>query len=202
MNRAALLACAGLAGVLVASLIVEYQASRPEDDNLPIVLNRSAPATPARAQATSGTDTRQEVDAILARPVFAASRRPPPRSSGSVAGPTALPRLTAVLVSGRGKTVIFSGGPNGKPVSLGEGGSIGAYVVQAIGVGQATIAGPDGVHVLRPMFDGTTASATAASPVAARPSILDLLRQSTPSLGTLGLPPPPGPAPAPGTVPR
>ncbi len=199
MNRAALLACTGVAAVLVATLIVEYQATRPEDDNLPLVPNRSTSAIPARINAISGTDMHEEVDTILARPVFAASRRPPPRGSASVSGPTALPRLTAVLVSGRGKTVIFAGGPNGKPVSLGEGGSIGAYVVQSIGVGQATIAGPDGVHVLRPMFDGTAAGATPNSPVAARPSILDLLRQSTPALGGLGLPRPttPGPEAAP-----
>ncbi len=188
MNPAGLLALAGMAVVLVASLIVEYQASRPEDATLPLASTRSPPAIPARAPPLPGADIQARVDDILARPLFAPTRRPPPGAAVAARGPAALPRLTAVLVSGRGKTVIFAGGADGKPVTLGEGGHIGPYVVQSIGVGEATVAGPDGAHVLRPMFTGTP-GAISSAPVAAAPSILDLLRQSTPSVGVLAPPP-------------
>ncbi len=177
MNPVSLLTLAGMAVVLVASLIGEYAASRPENDTLSLVSTRSSPTIPARAQLPPSADTQVQVNDILARPLFAATRRPPPVASITSSGPAALPRLSAVLVSGHGRTVIFAGGPSGKPVSLVEGGRIGAYVVQSIGVGQATLAGPDGVRVLRPTFEGAAAGTAAVGPVIVPPSTLNRLRQ-------------------------
>ena len=172
--------------MLLAVLVVEYQHSRPQDDTLSAVSIPSSPAIPARTQAVPAADTQARVNGILARPLFAATRRPPPAASIAAKGPAALPRLTAVLVSRRGKTVIFAGGPDIKPISLGEGGRIGTYVVQSIGAGQATLLGPDGVRILRPMYDGAALGAAARVPATGPPSTLDPLRQSALSLGIPG----------------
>ena len=76
---------------------------------------------------------------------------------------------------------------------------MGDYVVQAIAAGQVTLIGPDGVHVLRPSYDGAEAAAAPTLTAApAAPSILQqLLNNTTAGVGIPGLPPlpqPPGPA--------
>lgn len=187
MNPGTPLKLAGTTLTLFALLVVEYGHSRPQDDTRSTVPIPSSPAIPARTQAAPAADTQARVNGILARPLFAATRRPPSAAPIAAKGPPALPRLTAVLVSGRGKTVIFAGGPDKKPVSLGEGGRIGAYVVQSIDTGQATLLGPEGVRVLRPIYDGAALGAATSAAAAAPPPTLDPLRQAALSLGIPGL---------------
>ena len=183
MSRATLVASAGLAALLATILIVEYYALRPEDSPLTTDLSRlpQAASVPLGVPAGPTSETQARVTGILARPMFSASRRPPGAASAGSA-PAALPRLTAVLVSARGKTVIFAGGQDARPVTLGEGGRIGAYVVQSIGAGQVTLMGPDGPRVVRPAF-ASQGVAAGAAPLSSPPSIVDLLRQGTPVLG-------------------
>ena len=186
MRRLVLAGIAGLLTVLVGVLLIDYQATPPEDHPLPPTAPIPATTGTARAAAAADTEIQAQVDRILARPLFNASRRPAATVAAAVNGPAALPRLSAIVVSSRGRSVIFAGSAGGKAVTVAEGGRIGAYVVQSIGAGQATVTGPDGAHVLRPLFDGAATRDAAAAPV--QPSILDLLRQGQ-------TPPAPGAAP-------
>jgi len=218
MSARPLLALGGLATALVVVLALEYHGAHSEDATLPPASRRPAdiqPRTPAGhsdpGPPNSGLPdpTQARVDAILARPLFQPNRRPP--ASGSVAsGPASLPRLSGVMVSGGGRSVIFAAGADGKPVVLAEGGRIGAYVVQSIGAGEAVVLGPEGPRTLRPSFGPSIGGATSpdapGSPLggpAGRPSILDLLRGGAPGAGGvpgLTAPMPPAPMP-PGPIP-
>jgi hypothetical protein len=233
MSARPLLALGGLATALVVVLALEYHGAHSEDATLPPASRRPAdiqprpraghsdPGPPNSGPPNSGLPdsgpadlTQARVDAILARPLFQPNRRPP--ASGSAAsGPASLPRLSGVLVSGGGRSVIFAAGADGKPVVLAEGGRIGAYVVQSIGAGEAVVLGPEGPRTLRPSFGPSIGGATSpdapGSPLggaAGRPSILDLLRGGAPGAGGvpgLTAPMPPAPVPAgpipPGLIP-
>ena len=177
MNRLALPAVIGLAGVLVATFVLHYQSPRPEDAALP--------PSPIVSSAGSGgptskvtTNVQALVDTILTRPLFNPGRRPAAITASGAPG--ALPRLSAVLVSSHGKSVIFAGEANGKPLILAEGSRIGVYTVQSIGYGQVTMLGPSGLQVIRPAPDGAPGNPARAG--VAQPSMLDLLNQGTPML--------------------
>ena len=195
MSPRPLLGLAGLAAVLVALLFLEYQGAGSEDVPLPPLSRRPA-AVEAGAPPPPPGNLQAQVDAILARPLFRIGRRPPLAGvAQTAAAPVPLPRLTAVLVSGTRKSLIFAGGTDGKPVVVPEGGRIGLYVVQSIGAGQATLLGPEGARTVRPSFGAAPGGAPGAAAVQAsapvQPSILDLLRNGPPaSVGIPGLPSP------------
>jgi hypothetical protein len=214
MSARSLVALGGLAAMLVALLVLEYHGADPEDATLP-----TAPRAPSRtAPARLGLDVPQtgaapaaadrdptQLDTILARPLFRSARRPPAGAAAAGGGVASLPRLTGVLVSRTGRSVIFAAGADGKPAVVAEGGRIGAYLVQSIGAGQAVLVGPDGARTLRPAFGGGpglggsagfggSAGAQPAAGAPAQPSILDLLRNGPAvSVAIPGLPPRPAP---------
>lgn len=174
MRALALLSVGGLGAVLVATWLNHAQSAHPEDVALPRPVSTPSANGPAGPAAVNAAEVQALADRILARPLFNPDRRPGAAAAQPGVADAALPRLSAVLVSGRGRSVIFAG--PGKPVTLNEGGRIGAYTVQSIGAGQVTLAGPDGARVLRPMPDRAAASV----PAPAAPSMLDLLRQGAP----------------------
>jgi len=112
---------------------------------------------PVNAAAPPIADTRsnnqQRYVNILARPLFSRDRRPPVNTSTQGADtPGALPRLSGVVVSSAGAFAIFSSDGSGKPIVLGEGGRVGAAIIETITAGQVTLRGTDGIVVLRPAF--------------------------------------------------
>jgi hypothetical protein len=200
MSERTLLALCGLAAALVAVLALEYHGARSEDATLPSASRRPAgirsgapagPPDPGPPDPGPPDTPQARVDAILARPLFQPNRRPPASVPGAGAsGPAALPRLSGVMISRAGRSVIFAAGADGKPVVLAEGGRIGAYVVQSISAGEAVVLGPEGKRTLRPSFGPSIGGATppdapggAPVSVAGRPSILDLLRSGAPGMG-------------------
>jgi hypothetical protein len=185
-----------IGAALVGLLAVEYHAASLEDATLPQATARAAAEHAASriapAPAGGAGELQARVAAILARPLFQPTRRPPAVPATEAAGPSALPRLAGVLVSRAGRSVIFEGGADGKPVVVGEGGRIGAYVVTSIGDGEAVVTGPGGARTLHPAFGPPGATQPAAAPVSAgQANLLDLLRRDSagPSVGIPGLPP-------------
>lgn len=142
---------AGLAGVIGLELSSAWSAP-PE---LPVagVAGRAA-ASPA-ADRRGGMADRPEAwaAAALARPLFAPGRRPEALASVAAAPVGAgLPRLSGVLIDGERRRAIFAGANGAMPVTTGEGGDVAGFRVQKIEAAQVTLAGPDGVRVVRPSF--------------------------------------------------
>lgn len=175
MIRPLLAGLLGLAVVLTGTIALELNGVVADDDAMSPKDSRppAARAEPAAAQsavplapAERSADGRQAVvDAILARPLFAATRRPAAVAAAPApaeAAPANLPRLAGVLVNGGSRRAIFAEA-GGKPIVAHEGSQIGAYTVQAIAAGQVTLTGPGGVQVVRPSFD-TRAPGQAAAP--------------------------------------
>ena len=150
-----------LAACLVALIVYEL---RPQPDS---TLDPSATTDPARRTAglaapnTATTDRSTSLDTLLGRPLFSQTRRP-----GTEAGPTArtvvatpLPRMTAILIDGTRRSVIFAvPGPqqgNVRPVTVAEGGRVGAFTVESIAPQQVVVLGPEGRQTVRTSFDPT-----------------------------------------------
>ncbi len=144
-----------LGAVLAATIALELTRGTTDDGGMIAPAPRPAPTLPSRAAAPPSEEDRQElVDGILARPLFATTRRPADApAAGPAAPPASLPRLAGILVHGGSRSAIFAATGNGRPAVVGEGGRVGGYTVQAIEAGQVTLAGPSGPQVLRPAFD-------------------------------------------------
>jgi hypothetical protein len=134
------------------------------------VLIRSPQDDPQSLLAEQARHRAAWLQLALARPVFEPSRRPPAGQAVTSSAPV-LPRLSGVWFTPEEREVFFAG-PDGKSVVLREGGSIDGYTVQAIEPGQATLTGPDGLHVLHPSFDPNpqaNATVSAVSGAGVRP---------------------------------
>jgi len=106
--------------------------------------------TPETALPSAASPTRERVATVLARPLFAPTRRP---AAGVAAALEGLPRVTGILVDGGRRSVIFATADGGKPVVVAEGGEVAGFRVQTIESGQVTVLGTEGLRVLRPSFD-------------------------------------------------
>lgn len=149
INRISFLTC--LLVILTILLASEYRALTIRFNQLPSSPIRPAPIAPAHSDRPVDPNHQAELDIILARPLFSEIRRPSPPVNASASA--ILPRLTGVVTNSSSKIAIFADSSNGKSVALVEGDPIGAYVVQSIAAGQATMSGPDGLQVLHPTFD-------------------------------------------------
>jgi hypothetical protein len=93
--------------------------------------------------------------AILARPLFSPSRRPPRPAPAAGSGPAVqgeFPRLAAVLIGPSGRSAIFAGSAGSKPIIVREGDAVASFVVRSIEPGRVTLDGPSGRRELRPVF--------------------------------------------------
>jgi hypothetical protein len=152
-------------GVLLVALagLVSLEikgTSRDTDLSLAMPASRAPGPVPTAARMDAGAAPAW-VRTILARPVFSPSRRPPPGAAGSDTAGAA--RLAGIVVSGTSKQAIFAPAGDGKPVVLAVGGRIGALVLTSIEPDQVVVMGPDGEHRLRPAFDHSAPSTTAAA---------------------------------------
>lgn len=172
MRERGLAGLLALGAALAATIALELTRGTADDGGMIAPVPRSAPALPSRAAAPPSEEDRQGlVDGILARPLFATSRRPADApAAGPASAPASLPRLAGVLVHGGSRSAIFAATGNGRPAVVGEGGRVGGYTVQSIEAGQVTIAGPSGAQVLRPAFDARAPGA-APPPGAGLPGV-------------------------------
>jgi hypothetical protein len=156
----------GLVAILLTSMVALQAATVQVDDQSSIDVPAPQPLPVASMPATGAAITSsQRLDKTLARPLFSQDRRPLADTSISVAGPLrSLPRLTGVVVSSAGAVAIFAGVGGGKPVVVGEGGTVGAMVVETVAPGRVTMRGSDGAVVLHPVFDASAKQVTALDP--------------------------------------
>jgi general secretion pathway protein N len=148
-------------GGLIVQEMADDTAPAPPPTTVP------APLQPARSPQIAASERAAQrqawVQTALARPLFEPSRRPPVAGETAPTPAAVLPRLSGVLVSAAGRQVIFAGS-DGKPAVLSEGGKLDGFTVQSISIGEVTMLGPDGVHVLRPSFDPNRQPATSPNP--------------------------------------
>ena len=155
--RAALLAVAlGLAGVSAWQLT----SVTPEAGPLPSV---DAPAG-RPPMVTTAAPRAAWVATALARPLFAPGRRPASEAVAASDGPPTLPRLAGVLVDGSDRRVLLVPAGGSAPVVARVGAQVGGVTIKAIEAGQATVATPDGLRVLRVSFAPRSATIAAAVP--------------------------------------
>lgn len=174
MSGAAVRLLALLCVLLGATLALETSMPSPGSDDPETVTGiRAAPRLPRldsvqkAAQAVDHTDAW--VATILARPLFSRNRRPSAERVAEANATEGLPRLTGIAVSPAGRSAIFAGSPGGKPIVVGEGGSVGAYTVRSIRPDQVQVEGPGGTRTVAPAFDPTphTAETPAQAPIPA-----------------------------------
>jgi hypothetical protein len=128
------------------------QPTSPSDGGLPTNTGRSAgPAARAGAAAPQHRLNAWR-DQILSRPLFTPGRRPAEAAVQSVSG---LSRLTGIILTGTRRVAIFAAPSGGPPIIVEEGARVGAYEVRQIADNSVTVAGPEGVAVIRPIFDPT-----------------------------------------------
>jgi hypothetical protein len=109
-------------------------------------------ASPADAAISAGSANRRDVwfQEIVSRPLFSPDRKQVEDTGRSVSG---LPRLTAIIVEGRRRIAIFAASPGSRATVVGVGSRIGVYDVRDIAADGITVAGPQGIMVIRPTFD-------------------------------------------------
>ena len=129
-------------------------------------------AKPVEALPVLDKDWQLLADGILARPLFAATRRPLVAPAASAPSPVKLPRLAGILIIGHSRSAVFAAVGEERPLVVQEGAKVGNHTVQSIEAGQVTLLGPDASQVLRPTFDPQLQRAT-SSTAAAVPTIKD-----------------------------
>ena len=142
-----------LAALLAALLAGEAIAPLPQPAPLPPP--HAAAARPAAIAPASSADAQA---VILARPLFRPDRRPP-QAAPAVLDET-VPRLSAIVITGAGRSAIFIA-DDGSAAVLRLGGHIGAYQLQTIAPDSVSLVGPNGAISVHPSF---TAAAPAPSP--------------------------------------
>ena len=165
-----MLALAVVLAALVGIIAMEVRAGGIRPLLTPIAATH--PGGLARAPGAGGAAdalSAQEVATMLARPLFTPDRRPAEAGGDATTG---LARLTGVVVTAAGKTAIFAGSVDGRPLVVPEGARIGQYVVASIEADAVTIIGPDGRRVLHPTFDPNqpAVQSSVPSPAAPQPS--------------------------------
>jgi hypothetical protein len=161
MNRGMVPKLLGVLAILLSIVIAyEFFAGNPDETNM-TVANASKPAD-VRAAGPAATapveQTAQWVAVTLARPPFAASRRPDATAPAVTAaaaddGPADLPRLAGILMLPHSNRAVFQPPGDKKPIVVLEGGAIAGWTVQKILVDAVTLTGPGGTTTLEPKFD-------------------------------------------------
>lgn len=193
--KGALLAVLLAASVAIAAGIgFTLQSPLPDAGAAGPSAARALPAAPGPRPAEDASRQVAMVETLLGRPLFSAGRRPKQAAQVAAAPAQAavLPRMTAILVDGTARTVIFADA-NGKPAVVSEGGRIGPFTVQSIEPQQVTIIGPEGKRVVRTSFDPhPPVAAAAVAPLApifgATPFGAPILGGPAPGAPNLGVP--------------
>lgn len=189
---------AALAIALALAGVVAWECSDAPTADVPLSPPRplaeivgGQPAAPETPEARQG-HFQTQVTAVLARPLFNLTRRPPQGAASAAPSEPMPPRLTGILVSQAGRQAIFAPAAGGRAIAAYEGSHVGVFVVSAIAAGEVTVLGPDGgTRVLRPKADPAARAAAAPAVQVAQTapsSVLDLLR-GIPGDGTRPGPP-------------
>ena len=168
--------------VLLRAAIVVFGAAVGLEWLIP---NVAPPVQPTRerhvgnlvqASTARGDLPRQDEVAVLARPLFSISRRPPDTKTGTNAATDDLPRLSGIMITGVEKHAIFEG--DGKPRVTGVGDQLGDYRILAIMPSAVKVEGPHGTELVSLTFDAN--KRTSLTPVFSGPGLLNQFRQQRP----------------------
>jgi hypothetical protein len=163
-----------LAGSMLFGAIFAAELTAPSAPAEIAVAASTAPVhgnTPP-SSVTSVANVRPDsmVAEILARPLFSATRRPPPQSD-SPTGDSALSdtRLTGIVTEPGYRFAIFA--PNGaKALIVREGDTVSGWRVENITPSEVSLTGPEGTKTLQPKNDPNLVRAS--PPMAAPPAPL------------------------------
>ncbi len=180
---------------LGATLAWEFRHGAAPGAGAPSIAGRRAPASPATLATTDPGRREQWVKTILARPLFAQTRRPQAEARvAQAAAPTpTLPRLAGTVVAGNSKRVIFAGAGEGRPTVVAEGGTVNGFRIELIEPGRVIVVGPGGPRTLLTSFDpNRPVPASPAAPPPSFPGLPSILPPANPVIpapGSLALPP-------------
>jgi hypothetical protein len=142
-----------LIGCAVFGLILLAEIEAP--DHTAVVLRTPLQQPdPAPALPLTIASVPPPIAAILARPLFSPSRRPPKADTGKVAddGGLADSRLAGIVIEDGRRFAIFA--PEGaKLLTVTEGETISGWRVDSISPREVALSGPDGTKTLQPKFD-------------------------------------------------
>ncbi|HVY17977.1 MAG TPA: hypothetical protein VHB27_22350 [Rhodopila sp.] len=156
MRRLLLLIC----GVSALAIGGEFWSRAGQDTQSTVPVNSdparaTLPPTKATPSAAGGS-VGVWVDTALARPLFAADRRPIPGFAATNAG---MPRLSGVIASPVDTVAIFQVAGAAKPVAARGGDRIGDWLVTAISSDFVTLKKGDSSKMLRLAFENLTPTA-------------------------------------------
>lgn len=173
MNRASLpLVLMGGALVLAAAIAFELWGGIGEDADAASIAAPQPDGLAASPTTASAAPAPALAAQILARPLFAAGRRPyqPAAAETGDAPVIDLPRLAGIVTIVDTKFAIFQPRDGGKPIVIGVGDTVDGRKIQAIGIDEIVLSGPDGPEHLRPLPDPTLEHVShSISPVPRRP---------------------------------
>jgi len=155
--------CLGFGALLVGQLYGEADS----DVSAPPVA--AAPKANVRATPRPQRAAPDElVSAVLARPLFNPTRRPPETVQTASSG-LADKRLAGIVIEPDRRLAIFAV-TGAKPIIVGEGDSVDAWRIETITASEILLVGPNGSRTLQPMADPAAAQARAARGNSATPA--------------------------------
>ena len=143
---------------------------------------------PADDTAANTEPQTDHLAVVLARPLFAADRRPEGEAPVADAGGGSAPRLSGIIYGAAVKRAFFDG-PDGKPVGVGEGDTIGDFRVRRIEAMRVLLSGPGGEQAVS--VAGDPALSPSGGPAARNqvPTPLPNVPTAGSSMPASGLPP-------------
>jgi hypothetical protein len=143
-----------LVGCLAFATILLIEIKAPERMAMAPSTPAEQPAPLAALHQLPSLPTASPIAAILARPLFSPSRRPPQSNLGNAADDSGLAdsRLTGIVIEPGRRFAIFA--PQGaKLLTVTEGETVSGWRVESISPREVSLSGPDGTKTLQPKFD-------------------------------------------------
>jgi general secretion pathway protein N len=144
-----------LAGCGLFAAIIAAEITATSGSSLPATVAAPSPEAslpPTRQQPRGRYD--ELLATILARPLFSATRRPPPQGGNDTTADSGLTdtRLAGIVIAPGRRIAIFA--PTGaKALVVGEGETVSGWRVESITPREVSLSGPGGTKTLQPKFD-------------------------------------------------
>jgi hypothetical protein len=176
-NRLALLLLLAACVAFGAIIFIEVQAGGSQEAAVAEVAAAPDSAPAAKRQQNPRID--ELVSAILARPLFSNTRRPPQNAAGQASTDSDLAdtRLTGI-VTAPGKRIAIFAITGDKPLKAAEGDAVSGWRVESITRREVALSGPTGTTTLRPKIDPSLA------PPPGQPAVKPGGRQPVPPTAT------------------
>jgi hypothetical protein len=133
------------------------------------------PEGPVNPGLSDAKDVGAWAAAIVARPLFEPSRRPPESAAAAGATATAFPRLAGIIITPQSREAIFAAAGSPRPIVVMVGSRLNGVLIKSIDDGVVVVTDAQGTRAIRPSFDTSSSrSADGARPTAAMPVTVDL----------------------------